>query len=134
MAFARRVPPAAPTGAGQGGQSSAAPEGPTGGEPEDGASFEVQLVTRRRAGGGAAPPESRRVAGAGQSAEALEAASTSTSEWTPSGGTGELNVAAQEVRSRLQAQAALLQQYSQEFLSTLAVIRVNFSFLAALVS
>ena len=134
VVFAGRAPPAAPTGAGQGGQSSAAPEEPAGGEPEDGAGFEVQPVTRRRAGGGAAPPESRRVAGADQSAEALEAASTATSEWTPSGGTGELNVAAQEVRSRLQAQAALLQQYTQEFLSTRAAIRVSLSFLAALVS
>ena len=79
-------------------------------------------------------PEPRRVAGAGQSAEALETACTATSEWTPSGGTGELNVAAQEVRSRLQAQAALLQQYTQEFLSTRAAIRVSLSFLAALVS
>ena len=91
-------------------------------------------MTRRRAGGGAAPPESHRVAGASQSAEALEAASTATSDWTPSGGTGELNVAAQEVQSRLQAQAALLQQYTQEFLSTRAAIRVSLSFLASLVS
>ena len=116
MAFARRAPPAAPTGAGQGGQSSAAPEGPTGGEPENRAGLEVQPATGRRAGGGAAPPELRRVVGAGQSAEDLEAASTATSEWTSSGGTGELNVAAQGVRSRLQAQAALLQQFTQEFL------------------
>ena len=134
VAFTRRAPPAAPTGAGQGGQSSAAPEEPAGGEPEDRAGLEVQPVMRRRAGGGAAPSESRRVAGAGQSVEALEAASTATSEWTPSGGTGELNVAAQGVRSRLQAQAALLQQFTQEFLSTRATIRVSPSFLAALLS
>ena len=76
-------------------------------------------------------PEMHRAAGAGQSAEDLEAASTATSEWTPSGGTGELNVAAQGVRSRLQAQAALLQQFTQEFLSTRATIRVSLSFLAA---
>ena len=79
-------------------------------------------------------PEPHRAAGASQTAEALEAASASTFEWTPSGGTAELNTAAQEVRSRLQAQAALLQQYTQEFLSTRAAIRVSLSFLAALVS
>ena len=134
MAFARKTPPAAPTGAGQGCQSSAAPEEPTGGEPENRAGLEVQPATGRRAGGGAAPSESRRVVGAGQSTEDLKAASTATSEWTPSGGTGELNVAAQGVRSRLQAQAALLQQFTQEFLSTRATIRVSPSFLAALLS
>ena len=94
----------------------------------------MQPVTRRRAGRGTAAPEPRRVAGAGRMAEALEAASTATSEWTPSGGTGELNVAAQEVRSRLQAQAALLQQFTQEFLSTRVAIRVSPSFLAVLIS
>ena len=47
---------------------------------------------------------------------------------------GELNAAAQEVRNRLQAQAALVQQYTQEFLSTRAAIWVSLSFLAALVS
>ena len=109
MVFAGRAPSAAPTGAGQGGQLSAAPEGPTGGEPENRAGLEVQPATGWRAGGGAALPDLRRVTGAGRPAEDLEAASTATSEWTPSGGTGELNVAAQGVRSRLQAQAALLQ-------------------------
>ena len=79
-------------------------------------------------------PEPRRVAGAGQSAEALEAASTGTSEWTPNGGTGELNVAAQEVRNRLQAQAASLQKYTQEFLATRAVIRVSLLSFVALFS
>ena len=70
-------------------------------------------------------PEPHRAAGASQTAEALEAASASTSEWTPSGGTAELNTAAQEVRNRLQAQAASLQRYTQEFLTTRAVIRVS---------
>ena len=117
VALAGRAPPAAPTRAGQGGQSSAAPEEPAGGEPENRAGLEVQPATGRRAGGGAAPPELRRAAGAGQPAEDLEATSTAVSEWTPSGRTGELDAAAQGVRSRLQAQAALLQQFTQEFLS-----------------
>ena len=134
VALAGRALPAAPTGAGQGGQSSAAPEEPAGGKPESRAGLEVQLATGWRAGGGAAPPKLRRAAGAGQPAEDLEAASTAVSEWTPSGRTGELDAAAQGVRSRLQAQAALLQQLNQEFLSTRATIRVSPSFLAALLS
>ena len=132
--FMERAPPVAPTGAGQGGQSAAAPEQPAGGETEVGAGLEVQPAMRRRAGGGTAAPEPHRATGASQMAEALEAASTGTSEWTPSGGTGELNVAAQEVRNRLQAQAASLQQYTQEFLATRAVIRVSLLSLVALFS
>ena len=134
VVFAGRAPPAAPTGAGQGGQSAAAPEQLAGGEPEAGAGLEVQPAMRRRAGGGTATPEPHRVVGAGRTAEALEAASTATSEWTPSGGTGELNMAAQEVRNRLQAQAASLQQYTKEFLATRAVIRVILLSLVALFS
>ena len=80
---------------------------------------------RRRAGGGTFAPEPHRAAGTSQTVEVLEAASVSTSEWTPSGGTGELNAAAQEVRNRLQAQAASLQRYTQELLATRAVIRVS---------
>ena len=132
--FVEGAPPAAPTGAGQGGQSAAAPEQPAGGEPEAGAGLEVQPAMRQRAGGGTAAPEPHRATGASQTAEALEAASTGTSEWTPSGGTGELNVAAQEVRNRLQAQAASLQQYTQEFLATRAVIRVSLLSLVVLFS
>ena len=113
------------TGAGQSGQSAAAPEQPSRGEPAAGAGLEVQPALRRHAGGGASAPEPHRAAGASQTVEALETASVSTSEWTPNGGTGELNAAAQEVRNRLQAQAASLQRYTQEFLSTRAVIRVS---------
>ena len=125
MVSVEGAPQMAPTGAGQSGQSAAAPEQPAGGEPEAGAGLEVQPALRRRAGGVTSAPEPHRAAGASQTAEALEAASASTSEWTPSGGTAELNTAAQEVRSRLQAQAASLQGYTQEFLATRAVIRVS---------
>ena len=123
--FMEGAPQTAPTRAGQSGQSAAAPEQPSKGEPEAGAGLEVQPALRQRAGGGASAPEPHRAAGASQMAEALEAAGVSTSECTPSGGTGELNAAAQEVRNRLQAQAAWLQQYTQEFLATRAVIRVS---------
>jgi len=132
--FMEGAPPAAPTGAGQGGQLAAAPEQPAGGEPEAGAGLEVQPAMHWRAGGCTAVPEPHRATGASQTAEALEAASTGTSEWTPSGRTGELNVAAQEVRNRLQAQAASLQQYTQEFLATRVVIRVSLLSLVVLFS
>ena len=36
-----------------------------------------------------------------------------------------VNVAAQEVRNRLQSQAAVLRQYNDEFVMTRAAIRVN---------
>ena len=46
--------------------------------------------------------------------------------WTTGGGTAALNLAAQDVRSRLQAQATALQQCTREFLVTRAVVRVSF--------
>ena len=54
----------------------------------------------------------------------MEAASAS-SGWTPGGGTAVMNVAAQDVRNRLQAQAAALRKYNDEFLATRAAIRVS---------
>ena len=113
VVFVEEAPQTVPTGAGQSGQPAVAPAQPAGGEPEAGAGLEVQPAFRWRAGGATSVPEPHRAAGASQTAEALEAASASTSEWTPSGGTAELNTAAQEVRSRLQAQAASLQRYTQ---------------------
>ena len=125
VVFVEEAPQTAPTRTGQSGQPAAAPEQPARGEPEAGAGLEVQPTLRWRAGGGTSAPEPHRATGASQTAEALEAASASTSEWTPSGGTAELNTAAHEVRSRLQAQAASLQRYTQEFLATRGVIRVS---------
>ena len=55
--FVERAPPATPTRAGQGGQSAAAPEQPSRGEPVAGAGLEVQPVLHRRAGGGASASE-----------------------------------------------------------------------------
>ena len=54
----------------------------------------------------------------------METASAS-SGWTPGGGTVVVNVTAQEVRNRLQSQAAMLRQYNDEFLATRAAIRVS---------
>ena len=48
-----------------------------------------------------------------------------TSGWTPGGGTAVVNVAAQDVRTRLQSQAAALRQFTDEFLATRAAIRVS---------
>ena len=69
---------------------------------------------------------------AGSSAQDLEAAGDSSSGWTLGGGTAVLNVAAQDVRSRLQAQATALKQYTQEFLTTRAAIRVSIPILLLL--
>ena len=57
VASVERTPQSAPTGAGQSGQSAAAPEQPAGGEPEAGAGLEVQPAMRQRVGGGTAAPE-----------------------------------------------------------------------------
>ena len=62
----------------------------------------------------------------------MEAASAS-SGWTPGGGTAVVNVAAQDVRSRLQAQAAALRKYNDVFLATRAAIRVSLLVFAFLI-
>ena len=54
----------------------------------------------------------------------MEAASAS-SGWTLGGGTAVVNVAAQDVRNRLQSQAAALRKYNDEFLATRAAIPVS---------
>ncbi|XP_073353660.1 uncharacterized protein [Aegilops tauschii subsp. strangulata] len=81
----------------------------------------------RRAGKAASEPqkaalEPQPAAGSSSSAQDVEVASA-TSGWTPGGGTTVMNVAAQDVRTRLQAQATALRQYTDEFLATRAAIR-----------
>ena len=63
---------------------------------------------------------------------ALQAASAS-SGWTPGGGTAVVNVAAQDVRNRLQYQAEALRKYNDEFLATRAAIRVSLPIFAFLI-
>ena len=55
--FGQGAPQTAPTGAGQSGQSAAAPEQPSRGEPAAGAGLEVQPALRWCVGGGASAPE-----------------------------------------------------------------------------
>ncbi|XP_073354957.1 uncharacterized protein [Aegilops tauschii subsp. strangulata] len=81
----------------------------------------------RRAGKAASEPqkaasEPQPAAGSSSSAQDVEVASA-TSGWTPGGGTTVMNVAAQDVRTRLQAQAMALRQYTDEFPATRAAIR-----------
>ncbi|XP_073355046.1 uncharacterized protein [Aegilops tauschii subsp. strangulata] len=81
----------------------------------------------RRAGKTASEPqkaasEPQPAAGSSSSAQDVEVASA-TSGWTPGGGTAVMNVAAQDVRTRLQAQATALRRYTDEFLATRAAIR-----------
>ena len=90
----------------------------------------VQSPSRQRAGKATSDPQM--AAGSGSSARDLEAASAS-SGWTPGGGTAVMNVAAQEVRNRLQSQAAVLRKYNDEFLATRAAIRVGLLVFAFLI-
>ena len=71
-----------------------------------------------------AASESQPAAGPSSSAQDVEVASA-TSGWMPSGGTAVMNVAAQDVRTRLQAQATALRQYTDEFLAARAAIRIS---------
>ena len=82
----------------------------------------VRTPPSRRAGKAASEPQP--AVGSSSSAQDAEAASA-TSGWTPGGGTAVMNVAAQDVRTRLQSQAAALRQFTDEFLATRAAIRVS---------
>ena len=82
----------------------------------------VQMPSRQRAGKAASEPQ--KAAGSSSSAQDVETASAS-SGWTPGGGTAVVNVAAQEVRNRLQSQAAVLRQYNDEFLATRSAVQVS---------
>ena len=89
----------------------------------------VRVSSSRRAGKAASEPqkaasEPQPAVGSSSSARDAEAASA-TSGWTPGGGTVVVNVAAQDVRTRLQSQAAALRQFTDEFLATRAAIRVS---------
>ena len=114
--------PTPPTRAAQGGQPEPAPAQSAEGEPAAGAEVAVWVPSSRRAGKAASEPQP--AVGSSSSAQDVEAAST-TSGWTPGGGTAVMNVAAQDVRTRLQGQAVALRQFTDEFLATRAAIRVS---------
>ena len=90
----------------------------------------VQSPSRQRVGKAASDPQ--KAAGSGPSARDVEAASAS-SGWTPGGGTAVVNIAMQDVWNRLQAQAAALRKYNDEFLATRAAIRVSLLVFAFLI-
>ena len=121
----REVAPSPPTGAGRGSRPEVPTVQPAGGEPTVGGDLVISSPLRRRAGKATSAPDAQKTVDAGSSAQDLEAASDSSSGWTPGGGTAVLNVAAQDVRSRLQSQATALKQYTQEFLATRSAIRVS---------
>jgi len=106
------VPPSS-VGTGQGGQPEVPPEQPAGGGPTVRADLVVLSPTRRRAGKATSEPDPQRAAGSSSLSHDLETASVSLPGWTPGGGTAVLNMAAQDVRNRLQAQATALKQYTQ---------------------
>ena len=122
--------PASPTGADQGSRPNVPPAQSAGGEPASRTNLVVQSPSRQRAGKATSDPQ--KAAGSGSSARDVEAASAS-SGWTPGGGTAVVNVAAQEVRNRLQSQAAALRKYNDEFLATRAAIRVSLPIFAFLI-
>ncbi|XP_073362914.1 uncharacterized protein [Aegilops tauschii subsp. strangulata] len=126
--FVREAPgPTPPTRAAQGGQTEPVLAWSAEGEPAAGAEVAVQVPPSWRAGKAASEPhkaasEPRPAVGSSSSARDAEAASA-TSGWTPGRGTAVVNIAAQDVRTRLQNQAATLRQFTDEFLATRAAIR-----------
>ena len=116
--------PTLPTGTAQGGRPDPPPAQPAEGEPAARAEVAVRVPPSQRAGKATSAADPQRAAGSSSSARDAEAASA-TSGWTPGGGTAVVNVAAQDVRTRLQNQAATLRQFTDEFLATRAAIRVS---------
>ena len=104
----RGATPPSPTGMGQGGRPDAPPEQPAGGDPAVRADLVVLSPSRHCLGKATSASDPQAVAGSGPSAQDLETASSSSSGWTPGGGTAALNMAAQDIRERLQSQAAVL--------------------------
>ena len=126
----REAAPPSPTGAAQGSRPNAPPAQSAGGEPAVRTDLVVRSPSRQRAGKATSAPDPQKAAGSSSLAQDVETASAS-SGWTPGGGTAVVNVAAQEVRNRLQSQAAVLRQYNDEFLATRAAIRVSLPFFAS---
>ena len=125
-----------PTGAAQGGRPDLPPAQSAGGEPAARTEMAVRMPPSRRAGKAASEPqkavsEPQPAADSSSSARDAEVASA-TSGWMPGGGTAVMNVAAQDVRTRLQAQATALRQFTDEFLATRAAIRVSLPILLLL--
>ena len=114
--------PTPPTGAAQGGRPDQLPTQSAGGEPAARTEMAVRMPPSRRTGKAASEPQP--AVGSSSSAQDAEAASA-TSGWTPGRWTAVMNVAAQDVRIRLQGQAAVLRQFTDEFLATRAAIRVS---------
>ena len=130
VVFLERAPvPTPPTGAAQGGRPDLPSTQSAGGEPAARTELAFRMPPSRRAGKAVLEPqkaasEPQPAAGSSSSAQDVEAASA-TSGWMPGGGTAVMNVAAQDIRTRLQAQATALRQYTDEFLATRAAIRVS---------
>ena len=125
----RAAVPTPLTGTAQGGWPDPPPAQSAEGEPAARTEMAVRTPPSRRAGKAAsesqkAASEPQPAVGSSSSARDAEAASA-TSGRTPGGGTAVVNMAAQDVRTRLQAQATALRQFTDEFLATRAAIRVS---------
>ena len=101
----RAAVPTPPTRTAQGGRPDLPPAQSAGGEPAARTELAVRTPPCRRAGKATseaqkAASEPQPAAGSSSSAQDVEAASA-TSGWTPGGGTAVMNVAAQDVWTRL---------------------------------
>ena len=94
LVMEREAVPSPPTGAGQGGRPNAPLVQPVRGAPTVGADVVVSSPSHRRTGKATSAPELQKTTGASLLTQDLEAASDSSSGWTPGGATAVLNVAA----------------------------------------
>jgi hypothetical protein len=120
------VPPQALTAEARGSQSDVPPAPPVSGELVLGATPVVCPLGHRRAAKAASMPRAQETGAASSSTPDAEATSAVLPEWTPGGGMGVLNKAAQDVQAQLQAQGTAFQQYTKAFLATRTAVRVRF--------
>jgi hypothetical protein len=112
------APPRAPTAGARSNRPDVPPVPQVSSELAVGATPMVRPSASRRVAKAASAPWAQEIGAASSSAPDAEATSAAPPEWTPGGGTGVLNKAAQDVQAQLQAQSAALQQCTKAFLAT----------------
>nr|XP_020174037.2 atherin-like [Aegilops tauschii subsp. strangulata] len=109
----------------QGSRPDVPPVPQVSGEMVLGASPVARTPARRRAAKATSVLRPQEIGASSSSAPEAEATSAVPREWTSGGGTGVLDKASQEVRSRLQALGEALQNYTHTFLASRAAVRIN---------
>nr|XP_020150824.1 actin cytoskeleton-regulatory complex protein PAN1-like [Aegilops tauschii subsp. strangulata] len=117
------VSPPTPTAGAQTSRPDAPQVPPVGGELVVGLTPAIRTPVRRRATKETSAPRPLEIGAASSSTPNAEATSAAPPVWTPGGGTGVLNRAAQDVQAQFQAQGAALQQYTKAFLATRTAVR-----------